>query len=611
MNNYIQKEKRLNKIVLIVLLFCSLFMSSIKIHAQDSDLIKSKRLYLKDTTYSKDTEGIFKRLLQAIKFRENRNIKEQERVYQFMVELIENRDLNIDSSIKEINRVLDSLNKADGIIKEIDTIEQKTSNNQKNIDSLRVKGIDSFKVAFQTALDSIVKKSMKSYLTKQHKKDSTYQIKLEKLRAVNYTCKCLENNNDSIQPCLKPKTKIIGWHKFSNNDEYKNYNYNYLSAINLYGYELGPEGKALNPIDLNTLNNSQGVVSLANKFGTDIYLTIFSNTAKEVSQFLSNTNNAQKILIDELNTLASSETINGVNIYFNDIPRKDSHNFVYFIHKLSQKLKEYCPEFAINITIPAINDSNSLEHISFYDFSELNSAVDNYIVLTDKMTSLNNNWAQPASPLYSDDKSGFGTIESTINFYANGKIPLSKLIMTVSYQGIAWPVLDFVGNSKGEVDPYQKKPKDFIKYKDILNDYVNNKNRKSELSMIQKFDSVQVSAYLNIIDSINYFEPQKKQLWYENKTSLEIKYKWLLDKELAGLSIRELGYDDGYSDLWDVLGSTLIEIHSTKSTIKKAKGEDSKSEHTNYNDYFILLVTVLMMLSVFLVYRKYSKSSGN
>jgi len=572
MNNSIQKEKGLNKIALIVILFCSLFTSSIKIHAQDSDLIKPKRLYLKDTTYSKETEGIFKRLLQAIKFRENRNIKEQERVYQFIDELIENRDLNIDSNIKEINRVLDSLNKADGIIKKIDTIEQKISNNQKNIDSLRVKVIDSFRVAFETALDSVVKKSMKSYLTKQHQKDSTYQEKLEELRSINYTCKCLENKSDSlIQPCLKPKTKIIGWHKFSEKDEYKNYNYNYLSAINLYGYELGPDGKAMNPNNLRTLNNSQGVVSLANKYGTDIYLTIFNNSAKEVSQFLTKNNNAQNILINELNSLASAEIINGVNIYFNDILKKDSHNFVYFIQKLSDKLEEYCPQLVINITIPAIYDNNSLENVSFYNFHELNKVVDNYIVLTDKMTSLNNNWAQPASPLYSDDKSGFGTIESTINFYANGKIPLSKLIMTVSYQGLAWPVLDFVGNSKGEVDPYRKNPHDLIKYKDILKDYVNNRNRKSELSMTQKFDSVQVSAYLNIIDSINYFEPQKTQLWYENKTSLEIKYKWLLDKELAGLSIRELGYDDGHSDLWDALGASLIEIDSTNKSTKKLK----------------------------------------
>ena len=49
---------------------------------------------------------------------------------------------------------------------------------------------------------------------------------------------------------LKPKTNIIGWHNSWNKTEYLNYNYAYLSAINLYGFELSASGKSRNPDDL-------------------------------------------------------------------------------------------------------------------------------------------------------------------------------------------------------------------------------------------------------------------------------------------------------------------------------------------------------------------------
>lgn len=590
-----------NKIILIFIIF-NLAVIQIGIHAQDS-LNNTKPINLADTTFNKDTERILKKILQVVKFRENRNIKEQQRVYQFLLKHVQNHDLNIDSNINDILGVLDSLNRVNGLEK-IESIEQK------NIDPLKVIAIDSFRLALDAALDSVRNNSMKNYLTKQQQKDSVYRTKLKKLRSITYACKILENRSDSIrQPCLRPKTKIIGWHKFSINNEYKNYNYNYLTAINLYGYELDIDGQAKNPSDLVQLHNSEGVVGLAKEYDTDIYITVYSKSEEDISEFLGN-RQAQDKLIHELNELAVTDKIQGVTIFFNTIQKQDALNFVSFIIKLRSEFQENGLTMTMNVTIPAIHNNKSLAHANHYNFQELNVMVDNYIVLTDRMANLNSDWAQAPSPLYSDEISGMGTIESTINFYNNGKIPMDKLVMTVSYQGLSWPVLDVASHGNTEVDSNRSTLLGYIQYKDIVKEYLNNTDGKPELSITQNFDSISAMAYINVIDSIKNFEPQWTQIWYENRLSLEMKYKWLLEKNLAGLSIRGLGYDDGYTELWNVLGASLIEIDYSKDKLSNNQINEIAIEDTSeILDKIIkgLVVFVLLIIGVFILRKKPTK----
>jgi hypothetical protein len=114
--------------------------------------------------------------------------------------------------------------------------------------------------------------------------------------------------------------------------------------------------------------------------------------------------------------------------------------------------------------------------------------------------------------------------------------------------GVEWPVVDFNGKVKkgGKAST--------IQYNVIQDELI--KDRNAEYTVQQGFDAIQAAAYLNSTE--NYFQSGYTQIWYEDPLSLKMKFEWALENNLAGVSIMDLGADDGYTDLWDVLALTLI-----------------------------------------------------
>lgn len=523
-------------------------------------------------------KGILKKIIQPFKFRENRNRKERARIYSFMKEMIDSSQLRIDSTtVDEIMKQLESVylnnNARDenyaAFGKQIDAIIA-----EYNIDKQASKDIiDSLKIQVETI---IKKESAPEKIETDSIADlvmQTTETFLNEVRFITSNCTNKDEQfftkNDSLQgfkSCLNLKKKVIGWHNSWNKTEYKNYNYKYLSALNLYGYELSANGSIKNQKDLEEFQKPGGVIEFAQNKGTDVHITIYNKAASEISRFL-NDPDAQYTFFGELESLITYNDLKGVNIFFEHIRIRDEENFVEFIRELKQLLVTKDTSIALHISIPAVWEHNSLKYISAYNFTKLNTMVDYYMVMTDRMTSLKSKLALTPSPLYKSDQYGQQTISSTINFYRNGKIPVSKLIMSVSYLGIDWQVDDFSGTvvqgTKGKE----------LKYNEIIQKYNNSPDPKS--TVIKGFDTIQVATYLEFTKSSRWGgKPKYRKIWYEDNQSLYLKYQWMLDNKLGGVAIRGLGYDDGYSDLWDILGATLTKIDTIyvdghKNTLNK------------------------------------------
>jgi spore germination protein YaaH len=68
-------------------------------------------------------------------------------------------------------------------------------------------------------------------------------------------------------------------------------------------------------------------------------------------------------------------------------------------------------------------------------------------------------------------------------------------------------------------------------------------------------DSISSSTYLIVKDSNNLY----RQLFFEDKKSLALKYDWIKENQIGGVGIWALGYDNGYSELWDLLTEKFSE----------------------------------------------------
>ena len=551
MKNWFSKSENLKRILLVFFLSILIF-SSENIIAQDTLPIPIN--LNADKEYKTEKKKTIDKLFQALKFKQNRDNSEKQRVYEFIQQLIEQGDLNIDSAVvvlkKNINDLKNELKtNTDNDANKIDSIKIKI----KILDSLVTKVQDSSKIA----LDKKLNKKRNDIIKQKENRTLTDRQKILKLRDLSINCKCLENTNsenETIESCLKIDKKIIGWHNLNSNPNYKNYNFHYLSVLNLESYELDTNGTAKN---LDELEESQKIIDFAQKNCTDVYLTVHNKSKEQISTFLKSYK-AQNTLCESLKKYTNSNKIIGVNIFFENINSNDSDAFVQFIRDLNQNFKKTNTNFELTITIPGVYDRISLEKVEAYDFLQLNELVTNYIVLTNKMILTDSPMAGPNSPLQNENDLGLGTIKSALDFYSNNKIPLNKLVLSVSYLGLEWPVVNFEGKvKKGDYG-------NEIQYNLIqerIQEYKGTNNR-----IEQNFDSIKATAYLDITEDTTYFEPTLSQIWYENSESLRLKYEWMLENNLAGVSIFGLGYDDGYTDLWDALALTLINTKKNKTT---------------------------------------------
>lgn len=550
-------EKSFYKMRLIIILFTVVFVFKIAANAQDT--IAPVKVIIDTTlTFKNDSLSFLQKIVQPIKFRDNRNRKEKERVYDFMQKLIKKGDLKVDSlTVSDIMAQLDTINSSSEKTKE--TIDAFINTNE--LDKKASKQvIDSLKIYISKVIQEISKNDKESKEKQELlNRNNDY---LKEIREIQFLNELGKAGPDSIAAkqnlpfkSIFTKTNVIGWHNAWNKTEYLNYNYNYLSALNLYGYELSASGNSRNPVNMAEFQKPGGVIEFAQRKNCNVHLTVFSKLPADIANFLNN-NTAKKNLFSELDKLIAKNNLKGINIYFDFINLSDSKKFVEFISGLRQILKETDESIQLNISIPAIKDDESLSKISAYNFSELNQFVDYYLVLTDELTNLNNNLALTFSPLYNSNRYGQRTIESTINFYSNGKIPISKLIVTLSYLGIEWDVDDFSGIAKN------RRAGKSLKYNIIIESYKN--TQKAGRTVEEGIDSSQVAAFLNVTELSTYQEGKfnKKQIWFENSNSLYQKYNWVLENNLGGVAIRGLGYDDGYSELWDILGISFVKIDS-------------------------------------------------
>lgn len=560
---------------LILLLVCCLFRPETTAQVK----IAPAKVNLNDSlNFDPVTQGILNKIVKSVKFTSNRNNKESQRIYEFMQKLIKEKKLKIDSAtVTQIVAQLNQITVLNDSTRKI--IEQVIETNQLN-----------FK-ASKSVVDSI-KTQMNAVI--QENADNNNQQKRELSNKVNSTLKDIRKVQSSLvagfspvdslikgdtlyyfQTKLSQKINIVGWYYSWMKEEFRNLNYNFLTVVNLSGYELSPDGRSKNPDELKNFQRKGGVIDSAHYHNCPVHLSVFSSKPAEIAKFL-NDKQAQQSLTDKLIDLVTESRLKGINIYFDYIQQADSKKFVQFIAALSQTFKSRDAGFQLSISLPALKDEASIPMVNAYDFQQLNVLVDHYQIMTDNFIRQRMDLAQSASPLFSSSKYGNRSIESTIAFYSSGKIPVSKLFMSVSYKGIIWEVNNFSGTLKSNAGSFKT-------YGFIVENYINSKMPNS--TVIEGFDPDQVSAYLNFVgDRPNY----KEQIWFDDFRSLYLKYTWALENELGGVVVKGLGYDDGYSELWNSIGAALIRIDTlivNQKPLKPAEIEKTNCIKTFFDGF--------------------------
>ena len=334
------------------------------------------------------------------------------------------------------------------------------------------------------------------------------------------TAKVYEENKD-----FDLEKTIFGWHPHWMKNAYESYNFSLLSVVAYYSYELNPNNGSYQ-----TIHDweSTGLIERAHKDSCKVLLSVSNVGVENNITFLDNLV-AQRTCISNLISLVQSRQADGIHIDFEGIPNSHREAFTQFVLDVGMVLKVALPEALLSISLPTLD----LEKV--YQIDQLKRHVDLFVMMGYEFYGFNTESAGPIASMGGGEYWWQFGLENAIDEYLSTGIDAQKLLLTIPYYGGEWITHQSTLPSKS------RQFQGYLMYRDIKNYSGIPKNHIVEESS--------KSAYIVFQDRNNNYH----QIWYEDTASLAQKYDWVQEKEIGGIGIWALGYDNGYTDLWQVL----------------------------------------------------------
>lgn len=499
--------------------------------------------------------NLLKSLLEAIKFRKKAITKEQERV-QVIIEKMIAKNSSL-ATIQDLEKLRDDISLANklqfdtllALIKEIRipdnhtiTVQPEDTPNPNKPFKIN-KELDPNDKYINDLVDRLVPILTNNKEDQERKKSK--QERLNLMRVI-YSDKntFIDTINDSTvisyRLKLNHKAEVLANHRFDAAYSTNKYNLSTISTLIYNYYEVDPSTGLAN--NMNRWKDAS-IVSKVKDLGGKVVLTITTKNSLETAKFLTNGTAKNNLINNTLNLLEQRDG-DGVNVSLTGLNAKLRSQFTDFISSLSNALRSKSREYQILITIPVYDETKA------YNIMALDTLVDRFIIDFSKKPT---NFPGAISPL--TDESDYN-IQSSVSRYLNIGIPPYKFILGLSYYGV-----QFEKNQDSGVE----KLKAYIPYNQIR---LNHQYAPVNYNKDQAFASIETRD-----DDGNL----TGHIYYDNENSLEQKYDFVIQNGLGGVSIQELGADEGYGELWDALAYKFISIDTVSQetiSLKPVKIKD-------------------------------------
>lgn len=189
-------------------------------------------------------------------------------------------------------------------------------------------------------------------------------------------------------------------------------------------------------------------------------------------------------------------------------------------------------------------DTNTKANVRLTDPQSLASVVDAIFIMAYDFHRPASGNAGPVSPFEGSYTTTRLNLVKTLESYLKVVTP-DKLILGLPFYGYDWVVEDTKPMSariEGNDSIGFSKSRTYAEIIDILVD--------KQIEPL--WDETSKTPYFNYVDEGT---GSKRQVWYDNAESLEVKYSLVKDKRLSGVGIWALGFEGGYGDIWNFLKS--------------------------------------------------------
>ena len=319
--------------------------------------------------------------------------------------------------------------------------------------------------------------------------------------------------------------RVFGYHPYWAGNDYLNYQWDLLSDLCYFSYEVDPSTGL--PLTTHDWESSPAIDS-ALAHGTHVHLcvTLFSGHAS----FFTNPD-AQQTLISQIILMLQQRNAQGVNMDIEALPSAYSEAFTNFMIHLSTQMDSLIPDAELSIAAPAVNWSNK------FNIPVLNNYIDFFMVMGYDYYWPGSSQAGASSPTYPMVGNYTYCFSRTISYYQSQGVPNEKIVMGVPYYAYQWPT------QTGTAPSYTTGSGNAYTYSNIHN------NPSGNYSFANKHREPNSFSAYYAFQNGGWF-----QCFIEDEYSLSEKYQTVNRRNLGGIGIWALGYDDGYSELWNLIG---------------------------------------------------------
>src|SRR3989339_304432 len=359
----------------------------------------------------------------------------------------------------------------------------------------------------------------------------------------------------STQAC--PLNKIVfGWNPYWQSTQYTNFQWEQLSDLCWFSYEFSTSTG--NPTNTHSWSTAAAVTAALNN-GKRVHLcvTMFSDHA---TFFGSST--AQNTLISNLIAALQQRNAHGINIDFESVPSAQKDNMTAFMKNLSHQVHTAIPGSLISICVPAVDWSGTFDVINMTNDATSTKNIDWITIMGYDYYWDGSSQAGPCDPLYSLTTGYNYNLTKTLTYYLN-KIPASKIILGLPYYGKDWPTESSTVVSNTTDDAVSRT------YKYVRDNASTFGTKLWNNTTYTPYYTYQVST-------------QWHQCWIADAYAYSRRLDLVNQRGVAGIGIWALGYDDGYSDMWNTIKNKFSSCATVNcsDTIYDMGGPDR-----NYYDY--------------------------
>ena len=304
-------------------------------------------------------------------------------------------------------------------------------------------------------------------------------------------------------------------------DGRKNLKYDLLSHIAAFDFSVDKNGNVSNP----SYWPWTDVLNTAHQNGVKVILCAVNFTQSELTNIIRNDSIKQNLFLQLKNKLAQYK-LDGVNIDFEDLKTADRGViFNSFMSDLTKYLKNVNPDYEISFAGPAVNWGG-------WDFLNLAKSLDYIFIMGYNFYGSWSTTSGACAPYLG----GSYNISNTVNTQY-GFLPDSlrqKCILGLPYYGFKWitktqnphsPVISFVSTTRYRTDF------------SLANQFG-----------VQWSTDNQVPWYRWQISDTSW-----GQVWFDNDSSLDLKFALADAKNFKGVGMWALNYDGALPQLWNVI----------------------------------------------------------